>query len=188
MRSLVVVNLMHTIQLLLTLLCFLGLAHAVPLRLDEVWRSHLRNPLYDLRRAFDLWSKLDAPNNQCFCFDSPEYPHVGFVQCSPVFTDLLRSPGASLPRRYDGITTNPAYLRRGPCTIIFGTRRDGSVIHTSLQQIVSSARDTLTTCRKDSRGGLNNLTPDGKWYVAVRGGKISSLSLPGHGNGTLSQQ
>ena len=179
---------MHFIPLLLALMCFLGHAYSVPLRLDEVWRSRLRNPQFDVRRPFDLSSELNAPNNEYICFNSPEFPHVGFVQCSPVFNDLLRSPAAFLPYRYDGTSTSPAYLGAGPCTIIFGTRRSGSVINTSLQQIVSSARDTLTACRKDSRGGLNNFTPDGIWYVAVQGGKISSLPLSVYGNGTLSQQ
>ena len=179
---------MHFVPLLLALVCFLGHAFTVPLRLDEIWRSRSRNPESDLGRAIDLSSKLNASNGQPLCFDSPDFPHVGFIQCSPVFNSLLRSPGAFLPHRYDGTTTKPAYLGTGSCTIIFGTRRSGSVINTSLQQIVSSARDTLTACREDSRGGLNSFTPDGRWYVAVRGGQPSSLSLPGYGNGTLSQQ
>ena len=178
---------MYFIPVLLTLVWFLRHANTVPLRPDEIWRSHSRNPQLDVRRAFDLSSGLNAPNSRYLCFDSPEFPLVGFVQCSPVFNDLLRSPGAFSPHQYDGTTTNPAHLGTGSCIIIFGTRRSGSVIRTSLQQIVSSARDTLTACRKDSRGGLQNFTPDGRWYVAVRGTKVSSLSLPGYGNGTLSQ-
>ena len=179
---------MHFIPLLLALVCFLGHAYTVPLRPDDIWRSRSRNPQFDVRRAFDLSSELNAPNGQYICFDSPDFPHVGFVQCSPLLNDLLRSPGAFLPHRYDGITTKPTYLGTGSCVIVFGTRRTGSVINTSLQHIVSSARDTLTACRKDGRGGLNNFTPDGQWYVAVRGAKIPSLSLPGYGNGTLSQR
>ena len=179
---------MHFIPLLFALVCFIGHAYSVPLRLDEVWRSRLRNPQFDVRRPFNLSSESNAPNNEYICFDSPEYPHVGFVQCAPVFNDLLRSPGAFLPYRYDGTSTSPTYLMAGPCTIIIGTRLSGSVIDTSLQQIVTSARDTLTACRKDSRGGVNNFTPDGKWYVAVRGSKTSSLSLPVYGDGTLSQR
>lgn len=168
----------------LLLFPFFGLvahAYALPPRPSESL-----NPL--IGQAFGFPHTLIAPNGQYSCFDTSSFPTVSFSGCRTTFDELIRSPGALVPHRYQGTSVKPAYLRTGPCTVILGTTLRGSVLDISLQQIVIAGQDLLTACRRHSRGGINYITPDRRWYVAVRGDKAAGLSMQGLVNGTVSQQ
>ena len=172
---------LHPVSLFFFFSCLVAHVYALP-----PWSGESRNPL--IGQAFGFPHTLVTPNGQYSCFDTPSFPIVSFSGCRTTFDDLIRSPEAFVPHRYEGRTIKPAYLRTGPCTVILGTTLRVSVLDISLQQIVSAGQDLLTACRKHSKGGINYITPDRRWYVAIRGGEAAGLSKQGLVNGTVSQQ
>lgn len=177
---------LHFASLFFSFSCFAAHIYALPPRSGEVWETRQWSPNYSLGQAFAFLHTLTTPKGQYSCFDTPNFPSVGFSECRATFDDLLRSPEAFTPHRYQGTPMKPEVLRNGPCTVLLGTTLSGSVVDISLQQIVSDGRDLLTACRKHSRGGINYIAPERRWYVAIRGGKAAGLSMQGLRNGTVS--
>lgn len=164
---------MRLIFALIALSSFLSNAYTLPSGSQQSWKARMGA------------STSETGNHQYTCFNTHDFPLVSFTQCRTTFDALLRTPGAWVPHHYQGITIKPAYLSHGPCTIMFGTRKSGTEIDLSIQQTVSFARDILTACRSDRRGGINYINPT--WYVAVRGGKASTWTKENYENSTLRQ-
>ena len=159
--------LMHSLLGLFVIPFLLEAACALPSNTDSLRKSHDDSLTSSIERSVNLWPTLSTPKSAFSCFDTAEFPHVTFADCSATLNTLLRKPGSFVTHHYEGTTTKPAYLTKGACTIILGTRRSGTEIDLSIQQIVSFVRDILTACRNDMRGGIRHV--DSTWYVALRG-------------------
>ena len=173
---------MHSLPGLLVISVLLATACALPTNPESVRRGDENSQTTRIDQSFNLWPALNTPESEHTCFDTTEFPRVTFADCSATLDVLLRTPGSLIPHHYKGTTTKPAYLTRGACSIILGTRRSGTEVDLSIQQIVSFVRDILTFCRKDMRGGINHVNPT--WYVALRGGEANTRIRQSNGNST----
>lgn len=174
---------MHSLLGLFVTAFLLGTACALPPNIVSVRKGHEESLKVRTERSLNLWPTLNTPESKHTCFDTAEYPRVTFADCSATLDILLRTPGSFVPHHYKGTTTKPAYLTRGACSIILGTRRTGTEIELSIQQIVSFVRDVLTACRKYMRGGISYVSPT--WYVALRGGTVNTWTRKSDGNSTI---